>query len=90
VAGGAAGDFIPGQLGATDGAFALAAPTLHVSVADAIAVAIVAHFLQLAGAAIYATTPLWWRDVPRTSVPIVDAVAIVDAVTDAEPDRERF
>ncbi len=77
VAGGAAGDFIPGQLGATDGAFALSASSLHVSVADAIAIAIVAHFLQLAGAAACALAPLLWRDANP-------AAAVPDAVVDAE------
>jgi hypothetical protein len=70
VAGGAAGDFIPGQLGATDGAFALSAASLQIAVADAMAIALVAHFLQLAGAAACAITPLLWREARR-----VEAVA---------------
>ncbi|HVY48389.1 MAG TPA: lysylphosphatidylglycerol synthase domain-containing protein [Minicystis sp.] len=64
VAGGAAGDFIPGQLGATDGAFALAASSLHIAVADAIAVAMVVHFMMLSIALLGALTPLVWRAPP--------------------------
>jgi hypothetical protein len=64
IAGGSVGDFIPGQVGAMDGAFALAAPALGMTVADGIATAVVAHFLQLCWTVIGTTAPLWWKAPP--------------------------
>ena len=43
----AAGDLVPGQFGATDGAFALAADSLGLSVARALAVPMLVHLAQL-------------------------------------------
>ena len=65
LVGGGAGDFIPGQLGATDGAFALAAPLLGIAAADAVAVTVMVHVIQLCWALIGASAPIWWRVKPR-------------------------
>ncbi len=62
--GGAAGDLIPFQLGATDGAWALGAPRLHLSVADAVGVALLAHGVQVAWSAVGALVPVLWRAAP--------------------------
>jgi hypothetical protein len=43
----AAGDIVPAQLGATDGALALAAPTLGASVAQLVSLALLIHVTQL-------------------------------------------
>lgn len=59
--GGAIGDFIPGQIGATDGAFALAAPALGMTAADGIAAAVMLHVAQILWALVGWTLPLWWR-----------------------------
>jgi hypothetical protein len=48
LVGGSAGDFIPGQLGATDAALVAVHETLGLSVADAVAVGLLAHAVQLA------------------------------------------
>jgi hypothetical protein len=56
-----AGDLIPGQLGVTDAAFALAAPALQLSLASAVAVALLSHGVQLAWCAAGALTPLLFR-----------------------------
>ncbi len=61
LVGGAVGDFVPGQLGATDGAFALAAPTLGLGLADGIAVAVMLHAVQAVWAVIGWTAPLFWK-----------------------------
>lgn len=52
LVGAAAGDLVPAQLGVIDGAFALAAPLLGVSVATGIAIALAVHLAQLAWVAI--------------------------------------
>lgn len=57
LVGGAAGDMIPAQIGATDGAFALAAPALGLTAASALSIPIVMHAIQLAWALIGALTP---------------------------------
>jgi hypothetical protein len=61
LVGGAVGDFVPGQLGATDGAFALAAPTLGLALADGIAIAVMLHAVQAIWAVIGWTVPLFWK-----------------------------
>jgi hypothetical protein len=48
LVGGSAGDFVPGQLGATDAALAAVHDTLGLSVPDAVAVGLLAHAVQLA------------------------------------------
>jgi uncharacterized membrane protein YbhN (UPF0104 family) len=62
--GGSVGDFVPGQLGATDGAFALAAPSLGLAVADGVAMAMTLHLLQITWALLGWTLPLWWKAGP--------------------------
>jgi hypothetical protein len=48
LVGGSMGDLIPGQLGAVDGAFALAAPLLGIATAAGVAVAVLVRCVQLA------------------------------------------
>lgn len=47
LVGSALGDLVPAQVGATDGAFALAAPALSVHVADGIAIAMLVHVMHV-------------------------------------------
>jgi hypothetical protein len=61
LVGGSIGDLVPGQLGATDGAFALAAPALGVALADGVAIALTIHLVQLAWAAVGAVAAIAWR-----------------------------
>lgn len=60
--GSSAGDLIPGQFGAMDAAFALAAPTLGMSAASAVSVSVMIHGLQLFWALVGALVPLVWRE----------------------------
>jgi hypothetical protein len=60
-AGGAVGDFVPGQLGATDGAFALAAPYLGLALVEGVAVSVLLHCLQAMWALIGWTVPFFWK-----------------------------
>jgi hypothetical protein len=62
LVGGSAGDLIPGQVGTTDGAFALAAPMLGISAASAVGVAVMVHCMQLFWTLVGAALPLAWRD----------------------------
>jgi hypothetical protein len=61
LVGGAAGDFIPAQLGATDGAFILAASNLGTTVAIGASIAILIHCVQLVWVAVGALIPLFIR-----------------------------
>jgi hypothetical protein len=61
LVGGALGDLVPGQLGASDGAFALAAPLLGTSRADGVALAMTLHLLQIGWAVLGGSLPLWWK-----------------------------
>lgn len=54
IAGSSIGDFIPAQLGSVDGVLALAAPILRVSSANAIALGLTLHAVQITGAALAA------------------------------------
>jgi hypothetical protein len=65
LAGTAAGDFVPAQLGATDGAFALAASSLGASVAIGVSIAVLIHCVQLFWVAVGALVPLLLRSTPR-------------------------
>jgi Lysylphosphatidylglycerol synthase TM region len=58
---GTVGDVVPGQLGATDGAFALAAPTLGLRLADGVAIAVMLHAVQAMWAVIGWVVPLVWK-----------------------------
>jgi hypothetical protein len=62
MVGGSLGDLIPGQFGAADGAFVLAAPTLGISAAAAISVTLTVHALQIFWALFGAVVPLFWRE----------------------------
>ncbi|WP_437877855.1 lysylphosphatidylglycerol synthase domain-containing protein [Sorangium sp. So ce513] len=64
AAGTAAGDLIPGQVGATDGAFALAAPLLGLIASSAIAIAVLIHLLQATFALTGIAVTLAWRRRP--------------------------
>lgn len=64
MVGGAVGDVVPGQLGASDGAFALAAPTLGITRADGVAMAMTVHVVQVLWGVFGATVPLWWKAAP--------------------------
>ncbi|AKT36817.1 lysylphosphatidylglycerol synthase domain-containing protein [Chondromyces crocatus] len=57
----AVGVLVPGQLGVSEGAFALSASTLHTTEAKAIAIALLAHLLQIALLPLGALTPLLWK-----------------------------
>lgn len=57
----AVGVLVPGQLGATDGAFALAAEALHTTMPRALAIALLAHVLQVIWIVIGSITPTVWR-----------------------------
>jgi uncharacterized membrane protein YbhN (UPF0104 family) len=68
--GGALGDIVPGQLGAMDGAFALAAPTLGLALVDGVAISVMLHCVQALWAVIGWTVPLLTtrgRDRPRVT-----------------------
>lgn len=55
------GDLVPGQLGVTDGAFALGSASLGISAADAIAISVLAHFVQLCWVFVGSLVPLVWK-----------------------------
>jgi hypothetical protein len=58
LVGGAAGDVVPGQIGATDASFALAAEPLGIELASAVSIPIAMHALQLTWALIGALVPI--------------------------------
>jgi hypothetical protein len=64
LVGAAAGDLVPAQVGATDGAFVLAARGLGLSPTKALVVSLSLHAVQLLGAALIAAAAfvLWWRE----------------------------
>jgi Lysylphosphatidylglycerol synthase TM region len=70
-----AGDLIPAQLGATEANFALCAHTLNLPVASAVAIALMAHLVQLFWVlAAVLILSLWpgSRDLMPTSLPLQD------------------
>jgi uncharacterized membrane protein YbhN (UPF0104 family) len=67
--------FVPGQLGAREAAFALAAQTLGTTPARAATMAIVAHLSQLALASIGFVTLLAWRRRARPHPPAATPLA---------------
>jgi hypothetical protein len=66
LVGTSAGDFVPGQLGATDGAFTLFHDALGATPAQAVGAALLAHLMQLAWTILSALAPL--AALKRTSV----------------------
>jgi uncharacterized membrane protein YbhN (UPF0104 family) len=58
---GTIGDLVPGQLGASDGAFALAARYLGVAAATGIAISVLLHCVQMIWAVIGWTVPFVWK-----------------------------
>jgi hypothetical protein len=74
LVGSALGDLVPAQVGATDGAFALAAPALSVKVGDGVAIAMLIHVMHVALSIPGALLPLIQRSLrtealPQTSPP---------------------
>ncbi|HXX69449.1 MAG TPA: lysylphosphatidylglycerol synthase transmembrane domain-containing protein [Polyangiaceae bacterium] len=65
LVGGTLGDSVPVQLGVSDLTFATAAHALGIPVEDAVAIALVAHAVQMAWIAIGLVAPLVWRDYRR-------------------------
>ncbi|WP_338870925.1 lysylphosphatidylglycerol synthase domain-containing protein [Myxococcus stipitatus] len=67
----AVGSLVPGQVGVSDGAFALAAGVLDTTAARAMSVALLNHLVQLVFVAAGALTPLVWRlpAAPRPASP---------------------
>lgn len=62
LVGGTLGDSVPAQLGVSDLTFATASHALGVPVEDALAIALVAHAVQMAWIAIGLFVPLVWHD----------------------------
>jgi len=62
----AVGVLVPGQLGASDGAFAASAEPLGTTVAAAMSIALIGHVLQIIWVAVGATVLLTWRAHERT------------------------
>jgi hypothetical protein len=64
LVGAALGDLVPAQLGTTDAAFVLAAPTLGLTAASAFSVAVAMHAVQLLMAGVYGLGALfiWWLE----------------------------
>ncbi|WP_223756264.1 lysylphosphatidylglycerol synthase domain-containing protein [Myxococcus sp. RHSTA-1-4] len=67
----AVGSLVPGQVGVSDGAFALAAGVLDTTAARAMSVALLGHVVQLLFVVAGALTPLVWRvpPAPRPAAP---------------------
>ncbi len=57
----AVGVLVPGQVGATDGAFALSSDALGMTQAQALAVAMLVHALQVIAIFVGTLTPMLWR-----------------------------
>lgn len=71
----ALGVLVPGQVGASDGAFALSRGSLGMTAAQALAVPLLVHVLQAVGIAVGAVTPWLWRarrndQAPQTAGPV--------------------
>jgi hypothetical protein len=56
----AAGALVPAQVGATEGAFALAAGAMRATVADAVVIALATHLVQLVFVVLGSVAPLCW------------------------------
>lgn len=72
MVGGSLGDSIPAQIGVSDASFAAAAQGLGISAEDALAIALLAHMVQLAWIVLGLLTPLVWHpsaDVRPPSAP---------------------
>lgn len=81
LVGGAAGDLMPAQIGATDGAFALAAEPLGIDLPHALSIAIAMHVVQLGWALIGTVSRALSRKhetqpVSPTSVPLIRRDAV--------------
>lgn len=75
LVGGTLGDLVPGQLGASDGAFALAAPYLGLALVDGVAISVMLHAVQVVWAVLGWTLPFVWK-APRRSSDAGDASAL--------------
>jgi uncharacterized membrane protein YbhN (UPF0104 family) len=78
LVGTSAGDFVPGQLGATDGALALFHTAIGATPARAIGAALLVHVVQLTWTLISVLVPLVWR-APVTDAHPDDAGPTLDA-----------
>jgi hypothetical protein len=67
IVGGSVGDLVPGQLGATDGAFALAAPSLGLAVVDGLAISVLLHCVQAFWAVLGFAIPFFWKAAPSAA-----------------------
>jgi hypothetical protein len=67
LVGGTLGDLVPGQLGATDGAFALAAPSLGLAVVDGVALSVLLHCAQAFWAVLGFAIPFLWKAAPPSA-----------------------
>ena len=57
----AVGALVPGQLGVSDGAFALSAKTLGTTTAKAMSIALLAHAMQVLFVLVGSLLPLLWK-----------------------------
>lgn len=62
------GDLVPAQIGVTDGAFALGAAALGITAAAAIAMSVIAHFVQILWCVAGCVAPLLWKAVGHGAV----------------------
>jgi hypothetical protein len=66
----AVGSLVPGQVGVSDGAFAMAAGVLDTTAARAMSVALLGHVVQLLFVVAGVLTPLVWRTPARPAAPV--------------------
>ena len=69
----AVGVLVPGQVGVSEGAFALGADALGTSLAKAISIALLAHVIQVAFIPLGAFLPIIWKVRPPTGEPAEQA-----------------
>lgn len=82
--GSALGELIPAQVGATDGAFTLAAPTLGVSASAAVAISVLAHLVQACGALAGLVAALVWRRAPLPSAALSPEQKALDQASNGQ------
>jgi hypothetical protein len=72
------GDFVPGQLGATEANFTFATAALGLSAGDALAIALLAHLAQMFWVAVGLLVPLVWAPEAAEPSPAGAAPGVVD------------
>jgi hypothetical protein len=86
----AAGALVPGQIGVSEGAFVLSATALGTTEAKAMAIALLAHVVQVSIIPIGALAPLLWRVKKPDTVTdtrmdtVTDTVTVTDTDTDTD------